>query len=89
MKINRKKRFIKSFKKLDRKIQDKFIEVLISFTKNPFEEKLNNHSLKWEYQWLRSINVTWDYRAIFKELSNWKYEFIDFIDIWTHSQLYK
>jgi hypothetical protein len=33
--------------------------------------------------------VTWDYRAIFKEIWDWKYEFIEFVDIWTHSQLYK
>jgi mRNA-degrading endonuclease YafQ of YafQ-DinJ toxin-antitoxin module len=36
----------------------------------------------------RSINITWDYRAIFKEYPDGTYEFVDFIDIWTHSQLY-
>ena len=87
--IDRKKKFNKSFVKLNRKIQDKFIERLNIFIKNPFDEKLNNHWLKWKYLWLRSIDVTWDFRAIFKEYPNWKYEFIDFIDIWTHSQLYK
>jgi len=71
MKINRKKRFIKAYKKLDWKIQNKFIETLWSFINDPFDKELNNHSLKWKYKWLRSINVTWDYRAVFKELSNW------------------
>jgi len=86
--IRRKKRFIKSYKKLDRKIQDKFDEIFLIFKTNPFEKSLRNHSLTWEYLWYRSIDITWDYRAVFKEYPNWTYEFVDFIDIWTHSQLY-
>jgi hypothetical protein len=57
--------------------------------KNPFLVELNNHELNWKkYIWCRSINITWDYRAVFKELSNKNYEFVEFIYIWTHSELY-
>lgn len=86
--VKRKKRFIKSYEKLNRKIQDKFDEVFLVFRINPFDKSLRNHALIWEYSWLRSIDITWDYRAIFKEYPNWTYEFVDFIDIWTHSQIY-
>ena len=89
MKVKKIKRFIKSYNKLDRKIKLKFDEKLVIFMEDPFLKELNNHWLKWKYLWLRSIDVTWDFRAIFKEYPNWKYEFVDFIDIWTHSQLYK
>jgi len=34
-----------------------------------------------------NIDITWNFRAIIKEYPNWKYEFVDFIDIWTHSKL--
>ena len=86
--VKRKKKFIKSYAKLNRKIQDKFDEVFLIFIKNHFDESLRNHALSWELKWFRSIDVTWDYRAIFKEYPDWTYEFVDFIDIWTHSQLY-
>jgi len=88
MKIEFKKSFDKSKSKLDLKIRMKFNEKLIIFSKNPFEKILNNHTLTWKYTWFRSINITWDYRAIFKEYWENKYEFVDFIDIWTHSELY-
>jgi mRNA-degrading endonuclease YafQ of YafQ-DinJ toxin-antitoxin module len=59
------------------------------FVNNPFDKILNNHALNWDYEWFRSINITWDYRVIFREYPNWTYEFVEFIDIGTHSQLYK
>ncbi|MDQ7009278.1 MAG: hypothetical protein Q9M94_03225 [Candidatus Gracilibacteria bacterium] len=57
--------------------------------KSPFDEILNNHSLNGKYLGLRSIDITGDFRAIFREFPNGKYEFVDFIDIGTHAQLYK
>jgi mRNA-degrading endonuclease YafQ of YafQ-DinJ toxin-antitoxin module len=49
---------------------------------------LNNHALVWKYMWFRSINITGDFRAIFIEKSNNTYDFVEFIDIGTHSALY-
>lgn len=88
MKIKFKKSFDKSKLKLDLKIRLKFNEKLVIFSKNPLDKILRNHALDWEYKWFRSIDITWDYRAIFREYPNGTYEFVDFIDIWTHSQLY-
>ncbi|EKD66037.1 MAG: hypothetical protein ACD_49C00067G0023 [uncultured bacterium (gcode 4)] len=88
MKIEYSKTFEKSYKKKDMFVRNKFKEKLALFIKNPFNKIIDNHPLTWKYSWCRSIDITWDYRAIFKELSNWKYEFIEFINIWTHSQLY-
>lgn len=89
MKINRTKKFIKHYEKINYKVQIKFLSKLEIFKQNPFEESLRNHILKWKYDGLRSIDITWDYRAIFKEFPDGTYEFVDFTDIWTHSQLYK
>ena len=88
MKIEYSKKFLKSYKKKDFFIRDKFKEKLILFQNNPFLKELNNHSLQWKNLWFKSINITWDFRAIFKEYPSWTYEFVEFIDFWTHSQLY-
>ena len=88
MVIKYKKSYKKSFKKLPNSIQEKAIKRIFDFSKNPLEKSLNNHELSWEYSWLRSINITWDYRAIFEAKPNNTYEFVEFIFIWTHSQLY-
>jgi len=89
MKIEYNKNFIKLYSKNNIKIKNKFQNRLRLFMSDPFLPELNNHALSWKYLWKRSINITGDYRAIFKELSNWNYEFIEFTNIWTHSQLYK
>lgn len=88
MKVKKLKRFIKSFNKKPNNIKNKFEQRLIEFMLNPYKKELNNHALSWDYMWLRSINITGDYRAIFKEYPTWTYEFVDFTDIGTHSQLY-
>lgn len=49
---------------------------------------LKNHKLHGKYDECRLIDVTGDYRIIFRELSNDMYELIELIKIWTHSQLY-
>jgi len=77
------------YSKLNIKIQFKVDEVLTTFSKNHFDEKLNNHTFKWDFLWFRSINITWDYRIIFRELSNNTYEIVELVKVWTHSELYK
>lgn len=88
MQIIRKKTFLKSYLKLSENIQNKIIDSLLLFSKDYFNVKLNNHWLKWKYEWFRSINITWDYRIIYRDLSNWNYELIELVKVWTHSQLY-
>lgn len=74
--------------KLNRKIQDKADETIVLFANNPFNERLKNHKLHWKYGECRSIDITGDYRIVFKELSNDMYELVELLKIWTHSQLY-
>lgn len=88
MKIIETRKFIKSRKKLSKKLQIKLIEKIKIFKEDHFHPLLNNHWLAWNYNWLRSINITWDYRLIFRELSDWTYELVELIDIWSHSFLY-
>ncbi|MDD4530913.1 MAG: hypothetical protein PHO80_05195 [Candidatus Gracilibacteria bacterium] len=59
------------------------------FINNPFDKILNNHELLGQQKGNRSINITGDLRVIFKETSNGKYEFVEFINIGNHSDLYK
>lgn len=83
------KRFEKSFRKLSLKLQNKTSEVLKIFEKDKFHSWLNNHALKWVYTWLRSLNLTGNYRIIFKEYQEGYIEIIELIDVDTHSELYK
>jgi mRNA-degrading endonuclease YafQ of YafQ-DinJ toxin-antitoxin module len=76
--------FLKRFRKLPLKIQEKFGERLELFLKNPTEPSLNNHSVEKRFPECRSINVTGDYRAIFKLQKDTAI----FITIGTHSELY-
>lgn len=77
------------FKKLDKspeKIQERFEERLSIFVENAFAIELNNHSLKGDLSDRRSINITGDWRAIYKNVEE---DSVCFMDIGTHSQLYK
>ena len=79
------KNFIKKFKRLPDKIQNKFEEKLKILLENPFSTLLNNHRVGVVFPNCRSINITGDYRAIFQEEN----KTIIFITIGTHSDLYR
>jgi len=76
--------FLKKLKKLPPKIQNRFEERLELFLKNPTDSTLNNHSVERRFPDCRSINITGDYRAIFKL----ERDTAIFITIGTHSELY-
>jgi addiction module RelE/StbE family toxin len=84
MKIVYHKDFIKSFKKLPKKIKEKFKDRQILFEEGEFDPILNNHALKGKWLGYRSINVTGDIRAIFKRGT----ESVLFVAIDNHSNLY-
>lgn len=86
MRLLKHKRFIKSYQFLDAKIQAKVDQTIMAFVIQPLDPNLNNHKLKWKYQWFSSLNVTWDYRIIFVELSDGSYELVELVDVGTHSQ---
>lgn len=83
-----KKSFEKSKKKLSLSVRKKLRARLFLFEEDPFHALLNNHALHGKYLGYRSINITGDLRAIFEELSDGTYEFVEFVEIGSHSQLY-
>jgi addiction module RelE/StbE family toxin len=87
MKIYYSKKFIKQFKKSPKQIKIKFKERLDLFIEDRYNPTLSNHRLSGNFINYRSINVTGDWRAIFKELENG--EVIFFVILGTHSELYK
>lgn len=89
MKILYKKSFVKSYKKLQDKMKQKVQDTLRVFIANPQHDSLHNHNLTGVYAGKRSINVWWDMRIVFKELSDGKYELVEIHDVGTHAQLYK
>ena len=78
------KTFKKKFAKLSKSIQRKTSERIYIFSQNPTDPILNNHSVEKRFPGCRSINITGDYRAIFKTQ---KASAI-FINIGSHSDLY-
>ena len=76
--VKYRKTFKKQYNKLPKKIKLKFDSRFDVFFNNPFDKILKNHKLSWNFLWFNNIDITWDYRAIFKELSNWNYEFVEF-----------
>jgi len=53
---------------------------------NSFHPLLNNHSLTGTYEGCRSINVTRDYRIVYRQIDPGMFLLID---IGTHSELYE
>lgn len=85
MEVDYPRQFIKEFKKCSLKIQYAFRDRLALFLSNSFHDLLHNHPLSGRLKGRRSINITGDWRAIFEETENG----VTFVDIGTHSQLYK
>ena len=84
MRIDLHRSFLKEFKKLPTKVRHNFIERKNLFLNNHFHPLLNNLSVDRRFPGCRSINVTGDYRAIFKEMG----DTVLFMHIDTHSELY-
>lgn len=90
MKVKRvdfSKKFEKGLKKAPRKIQIAFRNRLEIYLTDKFSPVLNNHALTAKYEGYRSINVTGDWRAVFREFEGGEIIYFDILD--THSDLYK
>jgi addiction module RelE/StbE family toxin len=85
MKIVYEKNFIKDFEKAPLKIQKAFIDRLELFLRDKRDPILHDHSLKGTLKNYRSINITGDWRAIYREFPQ---EVVFFIILATHSELY-
>ncbi len=82
--ISRHRKFVKKFVKLPLKVRIKFEQRLLVFISDPFSKELNNHSVENRFSGCRSINVSGDYRAIYK----FENDIALFVNIGTHSELY-
>jgi addiction module RelE/StbE family toxin len=80
---------VKHLKKFDVIIRKSFKERVIKFSKNPQDPQLNNHPLKKQWQGYRSIDITADWRAIYKEIQEGQKTVAYFVTIGTHKELYK
>lgn len=79
------KRFKKNLKQLDSKTIEAFKNRFLIFQDNEYAYILNNHPLRGEYADCKSINITADYRMVYKRVDN----LYIIIDIGTHSKLYQ
>lgn len=84
MRIHFSTRYEKEYRKLPGKIQLHTDERIRLFVYDPFHPLLNNHALGGEHRGRRSINITGNYRAIFRMYG----DDCVFIRIGTHPQLY-
>lgn len=83
MRIDYSKRFIKQLKKAPKKIQKVTKIRLQLFVRNQQARALNNYKLKGRWQGYRSINITGDWRAVFRQPASGKRVY--FIILGTHS----
>ncbi len=81
--------FNKQLKKAPLDIKIAFKESRELFLDNPNHSNLRNHALREKYAGYRSIDVTGDWRALFKIRKNENKTVITFYILGTHDQLYK
>jgi addiction module RelE/StbE family toxin len=89
MKISYGKKFSKQYAKAPAQIKNSFTQKIRLFLENPYNPILNNHVLTGKLHGQRSINITGDWRAIYKEFKSEDGEIrIIFELLGTHSELY-
>ena len=81
--------FLKQLKKSNVRIRKAFKQRILLFVENPNDLELNNHPLQKEYVGSRSIDITADYRAVYKEVIQEDNAYIYFTSFGTHTQLYE
>lgn len=80
--------FNKKLRKLPTEIIISFKETLELFLENPNHDRLRRHFLKEKFAGYQSIDITDDYRAVFKEEKTKNTITIRFHLIGTHKDLY-
>ena len=85
MRVFYPKKFLKQLKKRPKEEQEKFYEAIGIFVADPLHPLLYNHQLHGKYAGYRSIDITGNLRAVFKERSH---DIARFSAIGTHHQLY-
>ena len=83
-------RFVKHFRKAPLEIKEATRKRIEIFTIDRYSQVLNNHQLTGSFRGYRSINITGDWRAIYREYIDDKgKEVVVFESLGTHSRLYK
>jgi addiction module RelE/StbE family toxin len=80
------KQFEKQWKKLPYKVKNQLQKRLETFCVDQFDTSLNNHKLSGDYDDCRSINITGDYRLVYRMISSSQ---CLLYNVGTHSQLYE
>ncbi len=89
MTIKYTKKFFAQLKRQNVRIRKSFKKAINQFAQNPRNTELNNHALIKEWIGHRSIDITSDWRAIYKEVKLAGETIIYFVALGTHRQLYK
>jgi len=85
MTIDFSKTALKHIAKLSTSVRNQLTKRLHLFIDDPDSPQLHRHKLKGEYNGYVSINISGDYRLVYKELSP---NHVYVVAIGTHSQLY-
>ncbi len=80
------RKFEKKFVKLNVALKERFKERRNLFLQDPFNPLLNNHALQGDRAGQWSINITGNWRSLYEFQDS---ETIIFVDIDTHSNLYR
>lgn len=88
MKIVYDPAFIEKLKKVNVRIRKNVKERMLLFSENPNDPQLDNHPLKRGCLRHRSIDITADWRAIYKEIETGEETIAYFIMLGTHGELY-
>lgn len=88
MKIVYDRAFFDKLKKVDVRIRKRVKRQMLIFSKNPNDPSLHNHALRDEWKGYRSINITNDVRALYKEVQIGQNNLAYFVTVGTHKELY-
>jgi addiction module RelE/StbE family toxin len=81
--------FEKQLKNAPDDIQEAFFDTLELFLADPQHPHLRNHKLTKQFTGYRSIDVTGDWRAVFRESQAGEQRIIKFYVLGTHTDLYR
>lgn len=88
MEIKYAARFRKQYQKAEKEIRTAFTQALELFLEDPSHPVLRNHPLKEKFAGYRSIDITGDWRAVFKISKSGEQRVITFYMLGTHKDLY-
>lgn len=80
--------FLEKVKKLNVLVYKSLRMQILVFSRNPYDPVLRNHALRGEWQGYRSIKITADWRALYKEIKSGDEIIAYFSYCGTHKQLY-